>query len=102
MLVSRVACLGKIRHQQKAYSGGLSRHLLAYQSIISSVHATLRDLMEMILVSMFLEGLVDRERDDWVEISLGYTSLCAGFMVFLSDVVTACPSAKSSPVLLGS
>jgi len=74
MLVSRVACLGKIHHAQKAYSGPLSRHLLAYQSIVSSVHATLRDLMEMTLVGMFLEGLIDRDRDDWVDISLGYDS----------------------------
>ena len=26
-------------------------------------------------MSMFLEGLVDRERDDWVEMSLGYKSI---------------------------
>lgn len=75
MLVSRVACLGKINHEQRAYSGPLSRHLLAYQSVISSVHAALRDLMEMTLVGMFLEGLVDRDRNDWVDISLGYAFL---------------------------
>ena len=71
MLVSRVACFGKIRHQSKGYSGPLSRHLLAYQSIVSNVHASLRDLVEMNLAAMFLEGLVDRDRDDWVDISLG-------------------------------
>ncbi|KAL2048106.1 hypothetical protein N7G274_000017 [Stereocaulon virgatum] len=71
MMVSRVACLGKIRHQPKAYSGPLSRHLLAYQSIISNLQASLRDLVEMILTAMFLEGSVNRDRDDWMQLSLG-------------------------------
>lgn len=74
MLVSRVACLGKIRHSSVGYSGPLSRHLLAYQSIISNVHTSLRDLLEMILAAMFLEGLVDRDRNDWAELSLGYAT----------------------------
>ena len=72
MMVSRVACFGKIRHNTKTYSGTLSRHLLAYQSMISNVQASLRDLIEMILVAMFLEGSIDRERDDWMDLSLGY------------------------------
>ena len=72
MLISRLACLGKIRHDPKRWSGPLSRHLLAYQSIISNVHGSLRDLMEMILAAMFLEGLVDRDRNDWTDIALGY------------------------------
>ena len=46
--------------------------MLAYHSIVSNVHASLRDLLEMIVAAMFLEGLVDRDRDDWVDISLGY------------------------------
>ena len=72
MLVSRVACLGKLRHQPKGYSGPLSRHLLAYHSITSTVQASLRDLIEMSLATMFLEGAVDRDREDWMKLSLGY------------------------------
>lgn len=70
MLISRIACLGKIQHQKKPYSGPLSRHLLAYQSIISRVRNTLRDLVEMILAAMFLEGSVQRERTDWIDLSI--------------------------------
>ena len=73
MMMSRVACFGKICHNSKTYSGTLSRHLLAYQSMISNVQASLRDLIEMILVAMFLEGSIDRDRDDWMDLSLGYT-----------------------------
>ncbi|KAL9131831.1 MAG: hypothetical protein Q9217_000358 [Psora testacea] len=71
MLVSRVASLGRLRHEPKGYCGPLSRSLLAYHTLISSLQASLRDLLEMNLVAMFLEGEVDRDRDDWMELSLG-------------------------------
>ncbi|KAL9606814.1 MAG: hypothetical protein Q9179_000022 [Wetmoreana sp. 5 TL-2023] len=70
MLVARVACLGRLIHQSRGYSGPLSRHMLAYHSMISAVQASVRDLVEMSAVTMFLEGYVDRERDDWMDIAL--------------------------------
>ena len=73
MLVSRVACLGKIHHQPRGYSGPLSRHLLSYYSVISTLQASLRDLVEMSIATMFLEGYVERDRDDWMDLSLGYS-----------------------------
>lgn len=72
MLISRTASLGKLRHQPRGYTGPLSRHLLSYYSIISSLHASLRDLLEMSLVTLFLGGHANRERDDWMDLSLGY------------------------------
>ncbi|KAL8914238.1 MAG: hypothetical protein Q9171_001109 [Xanthocarpia ochracea] len=50
--------------------GPLSRHLLAYHSMVSAVQASMRDMLEMCLVTMFLEGGVNREREDWMEIAL--------------------------------
>ncbi|KAL8995584.1 MAG: hypothetical protein Q9169_004695 [Polycauliona sp. 2 TL-2023] len=70
MLVSRVACLGRLVHQPRGYSGPLSRHILAYHSIVSAVQASLRDMLEICLVTMFLEGGVNREREDWMDIAL--------------------------------
>lgn len=70
MLVSRVACIGNLRHQPRGYSGPLSRHLLAYHSIISAIHASLRDLVEMSIAAMFLAGDADRDREDWMDLSL--------------------------------
>ncbi|KAL8938566.1 MAG: hypothetical protein Q9211_003155 [Gyalolechia sp. 1 TL-2023] len=70
MLVSRVACLGRLIHQQKGYSGPLSRHLQAYHSMISAIQASMRDLVEVSMVTMFLEGSVEREREDWMDIAL--------------------------------
>lgn len=70
-LVSRVASLGRLRHKAKGYSGPLSRSLLAYHSIISTLHVGMRDLLEMNMISMFLEGSVNRNRRDWMELSIG-------------------------------
>ena len=84
MLVSRVASLGKLRHQPVGYTGPLSRHLLAYQSMTSAVHASLRDLVEMSLATMFLDGMADRERDDWMDLTLRYL-ICYLFYL-ISDV----------------
>ncbi|MCJ1403727.1 hypothetical protein MMC11_006950 [Xylographa trunciseda] len=70
MIVSWVASLGKIRHHAIGYSGPLNRQLLAFQSIVSEVRVSLRDLVEMSLVSLFLEGDADRDRKDWMDISL--------------------------------
>ena len=72
MLVSRVACLGRLRHQPRGYSGPLSRHMLAYHSIISAIQASLRDTLEVALASMFLEGEVERDRKDFMDLSLAY------------------------------
>lgn len=74
MLVSRVANLGKLHHQPKGYRGPLSRHHLAYHSIISALQNTLRDLLEISLATMFLKGHVHRYRNDWMDLALGYFS----------------------------
>ena len=74
--------------------------MLAYHSIVSNVHASLRDLLEMIVAAMFLEGLVDRDRDDWVDISLGYVYWPDEFILTsFADTCLACRSIKSSRVL---
>ncbi|KAL8735967.1 MAG: hypothetical protein Q9166_000529 [cf. Caloplaca sp. 2 TL-2023] len=51
-----------------AYSGAPSRSNDIDKR--NSVQASMRDLLEMCLVTMFLEGCVEREREDWMEITL--------------------------------
>ena len=70
MLVSRLTSLGRLRHQPTGYCGPLSRHFLAYQALASTVQASLRDLVEICLTTMFISGEVVRDRNDWMEISL--------------------------------
>ncbi|KAF4553819.1 putative temperature dependent protein affecting M2 dsRNA replication [Elsinoe fawcettii] len=60
LLVSRVACLGRLKHKPIGYTGPLSRHLLAYKSLISVARQSQRDMLDMNLATMFLDGDVDR------------------------------------------
>ncbi|KAB8360695.1 hypothetical protein FH972_024432 [Carpinus fangiana] len=69
LLISRIACLGKLQHESIGFTGPLSRHMLGYTSIINAVNNSLRDLVEVSLTSMLLNGDVDREREDLTDIS---------------------------------
>ena len=72
MLVSRLTSLGRLRHQSTGYCGPLSRHFLAYQALASTLQASLRDLIEICLTTMFISGEIVRDRNDWMEISLRF------------------------------
>ncbi|KAG8631972.1 hypothetical protein KVT40_001112 [Elsinoe batatas] len=60
LLVSRVACLGRLKHKPIGYTGPLSRHLLGYKSLICLARQSQRDMLDMNLATMFLDGDVDR------------------------------------------
>lgn len=46
--------------------------MLAYHSIVSTLHSSLRDSLEISLGTMFLKGHVNRDRDDWMDLALRY------------------------------
>jgi hypothetical protein len=69
LLVSRVACFGKLRHKPIGYSGPLSRQLLSFRSLVYIVRCTLRDLIEVVLAGLLLSGEADRDRSDWTDLS---------------------------------
>lgn len=60
ILISRSACLLKIRHAPIGYTGPLSKNFLSYHSIIKSIRDADRDLIEAIVASMLLSGQVIR------------------------------------------
>lgn len=68
-LVSRIACFGRLKHKAVGYSGPLDRQLLSYSFMITAVRSSLRDLVETILVTMCLNGEVDRDRNDWTDLA---------------------------------
>jgi hypothetical protein len=86
LLIARCACLIKLRHKDTGYTGPLSKNLLAYYSIISTVREADRDLVEAIIASMFMFAHADRKnaRDeksaetrkrnnrDWQKLGLRY------------------------------
>lgn len=73
-LVSRIACFGRLKHRPVGYSGPLDRQLLSYSYMITAVRSSLRDLIETILVSMFLNYDAEREREE-------YSDIIAAFVV---------------------
>ncbi|KIW11999.1 hypothetical protein PV08_09273 [Exophiala spinifera] len=68
-LISKTACLGRIRHKAMGFVGPLDREKLTFAWKVTAVRTTLRDLLETIMTSMFLNGEVERERSDWTELS---------------------------------
>jgi hypothetical protein len=63
MLVSRVAGLGTLHHRPIGFTGPLSQHLLAYNSIINVVRQALRDIIEVAATQMFCTGCCSRHAD---------------------------------------
>ena len=69
-LIARVACLGQLKHGEIGYTGILSRTMLAYSSIVDAVRQSLRDLLEVCLTTMLLNGDANRDRPDFQDLSL--------------------------------
>lgn len=69
-LVSRVACLGRLRHHELGYTGPLNRNLLGYHSITTVIRSSLRDLAEVSLTALLLNGDAERDRNDFVDLGL--------------------------------
>ena len=68
-LLSKIACLGRLKHEPVGYVGPLDRSLLTFAWEITSIRESLRNLCETILTTMFLNGEASREREDWLELS---------------------------------
>ena len=77
--------------------------MLAYHSITSALHSTLRDSLEISLATMFLKGHVDRDRDDWMDLALRYGSRTGQdmFVQGISLTFVACHCMKSIRVRSG-
>lgn len=70
LFLARVACLDKLRHKAIGFTGPLSRHLLGYGAIVDAVRQSLRDLLEVSLVSILLSGDATKKRNDLTDIGL--------------------------------
>lgn len=68
-LLSKIACLGRFKHEPVGYVGPLDRSLLTFAWEITHLRQALRDLVEAVLCSMLLNGDASRDRDDWPELS---------------------------------
>jgi hypothetical protein len=106
LLVARVACLGTLNHQAIGYTGPLNRQLRSYHSFIDVVRQTLRDLAEVCLTTLLLNGDADRGQPDLTDLGLSLpfttgTNCALGIAVlsYLDDIAghpdPTSPEAKS-------
>ncbi|KAL2402746.1 Post-transcriptional regulator MKT1 [Exophiala dermatitidis] len=68
-LISKTACLGRLRHKPMGFVGPLDRQLLTFAWKTTAVRSSLRDLIETVMASMSLNGDVERDRDDWLTLA---------------------------------
>jgi hypothetical protein len=94
LLIARVACLGKLEHQEIGYSGPLSRHLLGYHSMTTAVRESLRDMAEVCLVNLLFNGDVIRDRIDYGD--LGFEYVYSFPPTHFYSILTSPPASPSS------
>lgn len=97
-LISKTACLGRIRHKPMGFVGPLDRQLLTFAWKITAVRRSVRDLLETVTTSMFLNGDVERERDDWTFLVSKYVR---SIFAVLTDRVIRLPFAGDNGSGLG-
>ncbi|KAG8163253.1 hypothetical protein KVR01_006550 [Diaporthe batatas] len=63
LLLSRSAVLLRLRHEAIGYTGPLRKDMLSFASQVSAVRDADRDLIEAVLVHMFLNNQTERKRE---------------------------------------
>ncbi|RNJ54986.1 hypothetical protein D7B24_009087 [Verticillium nonalfalfae] len=96
LLIGRCASLLKLRHEANGYTGPLSKPLLYFRSLSTTVREADRDLIEAIVASMFLHAQSKRDRDDYLSLKqrlpfLHSPDVALGIAVktFLTEVSTS-------------
>lgn len=55
--------------QSSPWSGPLNRDLLVFNSFVKALNRSYRNLLEMLTLSFFLNGLVQKDRKDYYQIA---------------------------------
>ncbi|KAI9894316.1 MAG: hypothetical protein M1814_003072 [Vezdaea aestivalis] len=71
-LLARIGCFSTLRHDTVGYNGPLNRHSLGYSSMVEAVRRHSRDLIEVVLVSLLLNGQAERDSLDWRALGLSF------------------------------
>ena len=74
-LLCRVACLTTLKKSTTTWKGPVSKSLLAYNSMVTEVQRNVRNLIEMVVLSMCAHGDVDRlhkRPHEWTSIGMQY------------------------------
>ena len=60
--ISRVACLTSMTKTPFPWEGPVSKEFLAFNSMVLEYQSNLRDLIEMVLLALFVHGDAEREK----------------------------------------
>ncbi len=70
LLVMRTVSLLQMTFKPAQWTAPLSRELLVFNAFVKSTSRAMRNLVEMISMSLLLRGDARRNRDDYLDISL--------------------------------
>lgn len=76
ILLSRALSLLPMNLKSAQWTGPLNRDLLAFNGFAKDLNRSYRNLLEMLTLSFFLNGLVKKDRDDYYQITDRYFMNC--------------------------
>jgi len=71
-LLTRVFTLLPMRLLEKSWEGPIDHDLMGFNSIVKALYKTLRNLMEMLLLNLFLNNRATLNPEDLLEVSYRY------------------------------
>ncbi|KAJ9474097.1 Post-transcriptional regulator MKT1 [Pseudozyma hubeiensis] len=102
LLVMRTVSLLQMTYKPSAWSAPLSRELLVFNSFVKSTSRAMRNLVEMISLSLLLRGDARRNRDDFIDISLSLpfqTDVNTGMGILVKCYLDGLLTYRGGPVL---
>ncbi|CAG8695863.1 30025_t:CDS:10, partial [Gigaspora margarita] len=70
LLISRTLSLVPVKFKGVPWAGPLCREMLIFNSFVKALNRSLRNLCEMLTLSMFLNGDCEKDRQDYLDIAL--------------------------------
>jgi len=77
--ICRVACLTSLTKTPFPWEGPVSKEFLAFNSMVLEYQSNLRDLLEMVLLALFVHGDAEREKRsnaEYSKIAMRYSFVC--------------------------
>lgn len=102
LLVMRTVSLLQMTFKPAQWTAPLSRELLVFNSFVKSTSRAMRNLVEMISMSLLLRGDARRNRDDYLDISLSLpfqTDVNTGMGILVKCYLDGLLTYRGGPVL---
>ncbi|CAG8748929.1 11916_t:CDS:2, partial [Racocetra persica] len=103
LLISRTLSLVPAKFKATSWVGPLCREMLVFNSFVKALNRSLRNLCEMLTLSMFLNGDCEKDRQDYLDIALSlpflYDANCGlGIIVktYLESTITLSKESKEN------